>query len=332
MSHSSSGTPPLVSVVIPTYCRPDLVSVAIRSVLAQSYSNLEVLAVSDGPDAATQTAVSVLAEADGRVRYIELPENVGPAQARNAGVLAAKGEWIAFLDDDDQWLEAKLEHQMALADPSNPTVMISCRSLYRYADRDDPWPDRPIAPDQDLADYILLRPGLFGRPGVISTHSLLVHRSIFAKVPFTDWRDHEDWSWLLAAWHVAGARIRFVWLPLVVYNIDVHGISRSRRMNWKDSWDWAEAHRNWISDRAYRSFLTTKVALKAKRAGDWRALVSISRAVLRTHPTAVDFCFLAGMFLFPNTLLNFAWKRSLRQSSNTALPAETEPVYDKVSS
>lgn len=335
--------PPLVSVIIPTYRRPELVCIAIRSVLTQTYAHLEVLVVSDGPDPAVRASVAALAQYDARLQFVELAENIGPARARNAGVLAARGEWLAFLDDDDEWLPTKLEHQMALADPANPAVMISCRSLYRHSGRDDPWPDQPIAPGQDLADYILIRPGLSGRPGVVSTHSLVVHRSILAEVPFTDWPDHEDWSWLLAAWHRAGARIRFVWLPLVVYNIDIHSTSRSRRTNWQDSLDWAETHRHWISDRAYRSFLTTKVALKARRAGDFKALASISRAVLRAHPTLLDLCFLVGIFLLPNALLNAAWKRSLRHSKSSTPhavstppvptpPVPTPPVYDKFSS
>ncbi len=318
MLQSSADSQPLVSVVIPTYRRAALVMIAVRSVLAQSYANLEVLIVSDGPDAETREAVAALAANDARLRYIELPDNVGPAQARNVGVLATQGEWVAFVDDDDEWLPSKLEHQMALADAAHPERMITCRSLYRHSGRDDVWPERPIGPEEDLADYILLRRRLFGRPGVVAIHCLLVHRTILAKVPFTNWRDHEDWSWLLEAWHRAGARIRFVWLPLVVYNIDVQSVSRSRRMNWQDSWDWIEAHRSWVSDRAYCSFLTTKVALKAKRAGDWKALVAIARAVLRSHPSVLDLCFLGGMFLLPNGLLNAAWKRSLRQSAGAA--------------
>lgn len=318
MSLRFADSQPLVSVVIPTYRRAALVAVAVRSVLAQSYANLEVLVISDGPDAETREATARLAADDARLRYLELPENVGPAQARNVGVQAAQGEWIAFLDDDDEWLPAKLEHQMALADAAHPERMITCRSLYRHSGRDDTWPDAPIGPEEDLADYILLRPGLFGRPGVVSIHCLLVHRSILTEVPFTNWRDHEDWSWLLEAWHRAGARIRFVWLPLVIYNIDVNSMSRSRRMNWQDSWDWVEAHRSWVSDRAYCSFMTTKVALKAKRAGDWKALVAIARAVLRSHPGLLDLCFLAGMFLLPNALLHAAWKRSLRHAAAAA--------------
>ena len=102
------------------------------------------------------------------------------------------------------------------------------------------------APDEDVADYILLRPSLMGRPGVLPLQTLLIHRSLLEQVPFTTHKDHEDWAWLLEAWHVAGARVEFVWEPLVIYNIATESLSRSRRMNWRDSLAWAERYRKWI--------------------------------------------------------------------------------------
>ena len=83
--------PPLVSVIIPTYRRPDVIRDAISSVLAQTYAHLEVIVVSDGPDPQTAAAVSGM---DDRVIYHELAVNSGPAEARNAGVAISRGQWI----------------------------------------------------------------------------------------------------------------------------------------------------------------------------------------------------------------------------------------------
>ncbi len=307
------GATGLVSVIIPTYRRPREVRVAAESALAQTWTNLEVLVVSDGPDADTREAMRGL---DGRLRYLELPRNVGPAEARNVGVAASGGEWITFLDDDDLMLPRKVEVEMRLADPAQPWRMISCRTLYRRGQRDDAWPDRPIAEGEDIADYILRRPSLLGRPGVIPIQTLLVHRSIVEKVPFATHADHEDWAWLLEAWHLAGARVVFAWDALVVYNIATESISRSRRMNWEDSVLWAESYRAWIGDRAFSSFLCTKAALKAKRAGDWKGLRSIARKVRPCRPSALEWMFLAGTALLPGPLLAAMWKRSLRSAGN----------------
>ena len=302
-----------MSVVIPTYRRVPEMCEAVRSVLAQTYTNFEVIVVADGPDAEAREAVERLASADRavRLRYLELSVNSGPAEARNAGLRASHGAWLTFLDDDDTMLPEKIERAARLADHADVRKMISCRTIYRHDGRDDVWPKRPIGPEEDVADYILLRPSLLGRPGVLPLQTLLIHRSILEQVPFTTHNDHEDWSWLLEAWHVAGARVEFVWEPLVVYNIVTESISRSRRMNWRDSLAWAGRYRRWIGDGAFNSFLTTKVALKAKRAGDWGGLRMIAGMVLRNKPGVLDLLFLAGVAMLPGSVLQNAWKRSL---------------------
>jgi GT2 family glycosyltransferase len=94
---------PLVSVVIPTFDRPELCVRAVRSALAQNWVTLEVIVVGDA--CPRFAAVMAAFEDDPRVRGINLPGNHGPGGAipRNLGILAAAGEWIAYLDDDNTW-------------------------------------------------------------------------------------------------------------------------------------------------------------------------------------------------------------------------------------
>jgi O-antigen biosynthesis protein len=103
---------PLVSVVIPTFNRADLVLRAIRSVLAQDYPAMEVLVVDDA--STDDTAARVEALGDRRVRLLRQGKNGGVARARNAGMEAAEGDLIAFLDSDDEWLPARLGPQVDL--------------------------------------------------------------------------------------------------------------------------------------------------------------------------------------------------------------------------
>ena len=99
---------PKVSVVIPTYNRANRVGSTIDSVLAQTFSDLEVIVVDDGSSDGTG---QVLREAYGdRIRYI-YQNNQGASVARNRGIEEARGEWIAFLDSDDLWEKDKLEWQ-----------------------------------------------------------------------------------------------------------------------------------------------------------------------------------------------------------------------------
>jgi glycosyltransferase involved in cell wall biosynthesis len=100
---------PKVSVVIPTYNRADKVQKAVESVLAQSFTDLEVIVVDDGSSDGTGQA---LQQAFGnRIRYFFQP-NQGVSVARNKGIEEAKGEWLAFLDSDDLWEREKLEWQL----------------------------------------------------------------------------------------------------------------------------------------------------------------------------------------------------------------------------
>ena len=102
---------PTVSVVITTYHRPDFLMEAIASVQAQTYTDWELIVVSDGCTDDTEWRVRAVARRDLRVRLITQP-NRGMAEGRNTGIRAARGELIAFLDDDDVWLPEKLARQV----------------------------------------------------------------------------------------------------------------------------------------------------------------------------------------------------------------------------
>ncbi|MGA7301658.1 MAG: glycosyltransferase family A protein, partial [Candidatus Sulfotelmatobacter sp.] len=100
---------PKVSVVIPTYNRAGTVPRAIESVLAQTFTDLEVIVVDDG---SSDDTGKVLGEMFGeRIRYFA-QVNQGASIARNRGIEEARGEWIAFLDSDDLWEKEKLEWQL----------------------------------------------------------------------------------------------------------------------------------------------------------------------------------------------------------------------------
>jgi glycosyltransferase involved in cell wall biosynthesis len=108
---------PTVSVVIPTYERAGKVQGAIRSVLAQTFSGLEVIVVDDGSSDGTGP---VLEETFGdRIRYY-FQNNQGVSVARNRGIAEARGEWIAFLDSDDLWEKDKLEWQFKALETFRP--------------------------------------------------------------------------------------------------------------------------------------------------------------------------------------------------------------------
>lgn len=102
-------TPPLVSVIIPTYNGAHCVSEAIESALSQSFTDFEVIVVDDG---STDGTVDVLSQYGAKIKIVR-KSNGGIASARNAGIEALAGEWIALLDHDDLWDRDKLERQVS---------------------------------------------------------------------------------------------------------------------------------------------------------------------------------------------------------------------------
>jgi glycosyltransferase involved in cell wall biosynthesis len=101
---------PLVSVVIPTYNRVLLLQKAITSILAQSYTNWELIVVDDGSTDGTSQLIRSMT--DRRISVLELHHSGHIGCLRNAGVKACNGEWLAFLDSDDVWVPKKLELQL----------------------------------------------------------------------------------------------------------------------------------------------------------------------------------------------------------------------------
>lgn len=118
---------PRISIIIPTYNRPDQLNRAIRSILNQHYQNFEIIIVDDGSE--TDTLGVVEKFDDSRLTYIKHDTNRGGSAARNTGISSSRGEFIAFLDDDDEWEPEKLQLQIEyIENKSDDWVGVFCQS------------------------------------------------------------------------------------------------------------------------------------------------------------------------------------------------------------
>lgn len=113
----------MISVIIPSYNRASTLPMAINSVLGQTYRDIELILVDDGSTDGTEDLIRSIR--DSRLRYIKLEKNGGACRARNIGIDAARGEYIAFQDSDDRWHPDKLERQLRFLQ-ENGVDMVYC--------------------------------------------------------------------------------------------------------------------------------------------------------------------------------------------------------------
>ena len=123
-------TTPAVSVIIPAYNAAWCIAHAVDSVLAQTFRNFELIVVDDG---STDDTATVLATYGTTLRVVNKP-NGGLSSARNAGISAGRGRYVAFLDADDRWLPTKLERQCALMEAQPELVFCSTAAQLRSPD------------------------------------------------------------------------------------------------------------------------------------------------------------------------------------------------------
>jgi len=275
--------PMLVSVVIPTRNRPYLATRAARSALAQTLKSIEVIVVVDGPDEATVQEFKQIN--DPRLKVIELPANLGPSGARNAGVDEAKAVWIAFLDDDDEWLPQKLVRQLELAYNSGHVypVVASCLTI-RNSKNTLVYPRRLPSPTEPISEYLFARNGLFAGEGFILTSTWFTKKDLLKQVPLKEnLRRHEDWDWLLRVSALEGVGLVFVPEPLAIislWNVETGRKRLSNIFDWKDSLDWLRTVRHLVTPRAYSGFIVEIVCPQASLRSDWKVFWSLWREAL----------------------------------------------------
>lgn len=136
---------PRVSVIVPTHNRSHTLARALNSVLRQDFRDLELIVVDDASaDDRPRQVVEAIAAQDPRVRYIRRAQNGGASATRNTGIQQACGEFVAFQDDDDEWLAGKLSRQVALMDALGTDCVLVGGSLLRHAPPANPkvyrWP------------------------------------------------------------------------------------------------------------------------------------------------------------------------------------------------
>lgn len=168
---------PLVSIIVPTYNRAHLLPRAVGGVLAQTYDRFELLIIDDC--STDNTAEVVEGFGDARIRYIRQPKNGGVSAARNRGLREAKGELIAFLDSDDEWVPEKLARQVDLVRRRPDKVGLFYTGVLTYGAEGDRQIEVPVHRG-DVWREMLHRNAIHG------TSSTMLRREVVEMVGYFD--------------------------------------------------------------------------------------------------------------------------------------------------
>ena len=320
---SSYPSSPEISVLIPTRNRPELVKRAIASVQAQTFENYEIIVTIDGPDPETEASLESLKEP--RLRWIVHPENRGLPAARETGILNARGDWIAYLDDDDEWMPAKLERQLAVAKASQyPLPIVASQTIGRTARGDFTWPRRSPTAAEPLSEYLFVRKSFFYGEATLQPSTYFVKKDLLLQtLPDPDVKMHEDWNWLFHALVIEGAGIEFVEQPLSIWYRPQGHAQMSNDNQWDYSLNWIRSVKHLVTPKAYAGFLMSHVgsqaALNGLREQFWPIL---SEAYREGPPGAMDTFLYLLMWILPSKLRGdiraFVVKNILRKGTNNS--------------
>lgn len=286
-----------VAVVIPTaLSRPGLLERALRSVRAQRGVRVETVVVAD------VAAGTPLPDLGSDVSVIRSPGRTGAAAARNVGVAAAGAPWVAFLDDDDEWVPDKLVRQLAAAIPTGLNAIVSSRfHIVVDGQRRGVLPKRLPAEGADLSEFLFCRRLPHCGVGVAPTSTLLTSARLLERCPFDESLSQlQDVDWLLRAAARHGGRFVQLAEPLAAWHVD-SGRSHisGADLSWLSVRDWVDAHGDLLTARSAAGAIL--LAASRKRLGRDVRREAITSAYERGTPRALDLAMLRVVGLAPHT-------------------------------
>lgn len=222
MSHKN----PLISIIMPAYNAEYTISLAINSVIRQTFTKWELIVVNDCSTDKTDKIIRSFANEDSRILILENEKNLGASITRHRGVVASNCDWIAFLDSDDAWREDKLEKQIDLQKRTNASLLFTGSA---FMDNDGKPIDYYLKAPERLTYHDLLRQNL------LSNSSSLVKAELFKKNESIGDQMHEDYATWLKIMR-SGIDAYGVDEPLLVYRLSKGGKSSNKfkaaKMNW----------------------------------------------------------------------------------------------------
>jgi len=284
---------PKVSIVIPTYNRAWLLRKAISSVLNQTYQDFEIIVVDD---ASTDNTIDVISALNSkRIKYIRHEYNKGEAEARNTGILNTNGQYIAFLDDDDEWLPKKLELQVKKIENSPQKTGLIYTSIIRYYYKENKLikKHQSITLHKGETYHILMKQNIIGTPSCV-----LIRRKCIEKIGLFDntisyGLDYD--YWIRISKHFD---IEYLTEPLVKYRIHENRHSNNIELRAQGARDLAKKYGKQIIANNYWRSIYFPLGIELCNKGE---MIEGAKALLRSirhYPTRKISYYYFAMSLF----------------------------------
>lgn len=216
----------LISVIMAAYNAEKTIEQAIKSVLEQTYSNLELIVINDASNDRTSLIVKEFINKDNRVKIVENSVNSGVSKSRHIGFKAAESEWIAILDSDDVWTAEKLEKQIKIQKEKNAEILFTGSA---FMDANGQLLDWILHVPEEITYRKLLKQNL------ISNSSVLVKKELLQSYWICNDEMHEDFTCWIGILR-SGRKAYGIDEPLLVYRVSNTSKSgnkfKSAKMNW----------------------------------------------------------------------------------------------------
>ena len=310
---------PKVSVLLTTYNRPELLPAAISSVLRQTFTDFELIVIDDASDTSDENKEIVASFGDGRIRYFRNEVNINHNASLNVGLGLASGEYVSFLDDDDQYLPRCLEALSEALDKEDKSVALSYgihRNISHALDKD---PTDTVRPIRDGDIYINMLG--FDLPAPMSTYMVRASALRGTGGIDTEHKFCED-KILVRKLVVSGYKVRLV--PEVILHKLAHRRQKSAggKERWRKVINVYKEHAR-IHEREFGDYPSARAVLA----------IRITKAKMRAkEPLFVLDAFLSVLFVFKSAALltlRHGPKRALRFLKNPTVTEGTRYILTR---
>lgn len=260
---------PYFSIIIPCYNRAATISPTIQSCLDQTFEDFELIVVDDGSTDDLKSAVEAFG--DNRVRYVS-QKNGGGGKARNTGILASRGRYVAFLDSDDFFLPHKLTRVREHIERTGSRLIYSYANVDRGPGRVWVKPSRPIQDDEDVGEY------LFVNGGLIQTSALVVERGLATAVLFDPSLEKGQDLDFCVRLGMNGEPFTCIAEPLIIWVDRTHKGRTSHRKGAAAPLAWLEKKGSLLTPKALLGYRATVLSYYLAREAPLTAASDILRA------------------------------------------------------